>query len=114
MTYRLPDLFSQSSSYFNTVPITDKKELAVKEKKALSQEKMILNYFKASPYTGFTPSQVWISFGQCWPKHSVGPRITTLTKKGFLIKTREKRPGYYGDPENVWKWKGESITKHSK
>lgn len=117
MNQYAPDLFSQSS-YFNTIPIEDKKELAVKEKKAKGQEEKIFSFFCESPHAMFTPSQVWISFGQCWPLTSVRARISNLTKRGMLRMTGDKRKGFYGELENCWqfvsplKWKGESITKH--
>lgn len=93
------------NSYHDSLPIGDQKELAVKEKRAKGQEEKIFSFFCEHSRQSFTPSQVWLSFGQCWPLTSVRARISTLTKNGFLTMTGERRTGYYGDPENCWKYK---------
>lgn len=92
------------NSYHNTVPIKDEKELQVKEKRAKGQEEKIFSFFCERPHQSFTPSQVWLMFGQCWPLTSVRARISNLTKNGMLRMTGEKRKGYYGDPENCWQF----------
>lgn len=92
------------NSYQNSVHETNEKVLAVKEKKAKGQEEQIFSYFCLHPRQSFTPSQVWLLHGQCWPLTSVRARITTLTNNGMLKVTGEKRKGYYGELENCWQF----------
>lgn len=91
-------------AYHNTVKITDKKELKAREKRAKSQEQEILSLFQRTQ-KAFGPSQVWQRYRDRWPLTSVRARISTLTKRGRLRMTGQKRKGYYGDPENVWQYK---------
>lgn len=96
--------FFQTNSYHNSLPIRDAKELEAKEKRARGQEEKIFSYFCEHPNMAFTPSQVWISFGQCWPLTSVRRSITNLTKRGYLKMTGNKRKGYYNELENCWQY----------
>lgn len=102
------------NAYHNSVPIKNEKELQVKEKRAKGQEEQIFSYFEMHQRMAFTPSQVWLVFGQCWPLTSVRARISNLTKAGMLRITGEKRTGYYGDPENCWQFVSPIKNKEGK
>lgn len=108
MSHTILSLFGDNS-YHNSVPIRDEKELQAKEEKAKSQDEMILHYFSGHQHSDFTPTQVWIAFGQRWPLTSVRRAITNLTKQGKLVITENKRPGIYGDLNNCWKYKPENL-----
>jgi len=90
-------------NYFNT---TNKKgkDLQDSEKKAVGQNKLIMEYFTLLKKGN--PTDVWeIMFTPKTPLTSIRRGITTLTKAGYLEKTNEMVPGFYGDPEHIWKLK---------
>lgn len=97
------DFSKRRKAYHNTVPVSGK-ELEAKEKRAEGQEEKIFSYFCEHPNMSFTPSQVWLIFGQCWPLTSVRARISNLTKYGYLRMTGDKRKGFYDELENCWQF----------
>jgi hypothetical protein len=103
------DLFTKNNSYHDSTRVQDDNVLASREKKARHQDELILKLFSDHPHTSFTPVDVHLRFGQCWPLTSVRRGISNLTKKGFLIVTGEKRMGLYGVENNAWKLNPEKI-----
>jgi hypothetical protein len=98
------DIF-KVNSYHNSMPLRDEPTLEVYEKKAKTQDEMILEYMRDNKYPSFTPCQVHRGVGQCWPITSVRRSITNLTRDGHLIMTEELRPGLYGHLNHTWKYK---------
>lgn len=94
------------NSYHNSTGVRDEKVLAEREVKAESLERRILSIMMKSPYTDFTPSQIWIMLGQDRQLTSVRARITTMTDNEYLIKVNKQRQGLYGVENNCWKWSG--------
>ena len=74
-----------------------------KEKRAINQSEKILALFKESPHCDFTPSEVYLKFGQQYPLTSIRRAISTLCKAGDLVKTDRKRIGIYGEDNYTWK-----------
>ena len=79
--------------------------LAKAESKAKSQEKAILELLIGGGK--YTASEVWglIYEPTATPLTSVRRALTNLMNKGKLIKTDEKKIGYYGSPEHYYKLK---------
>lgn len=102
------DFFSRTNSYHNTLPIVDEKELDKREEKAKGQDKQILEFFESHKHESFTPAQIHLLFAQKWPLTSVRRSLTNLSKAGKLLVTGEKRPGYFGEPNNCWRLKTEN------
>lgn len=92
----------QLNFFHNTIGLLPS-EHREREKKAISQDEKILKFFKENPHADFTPSQVWIQFGQQYPLTSIRRSITNLTKAGELVKTDNKRPGLFGEANYTWK-----------
>jgi hypothetical protein len=92
-------------SYYNTNNEIGK-QLAKSEKKALSQEEVILSLFNV--YKLLSPSfiqSIWINGVDrkvAPPITSVRRAITTLTNKGLLKKTNKMVKGSYDKNEHCW------------
>ena len=79
-------------------------ERATFNRKALSQETLILDYFKSMAGFQFTPSQILRNvFTAGVPLTSVRRALTCLTADGHLIKCTHQVVGPYGRPEFCWK-----------
>ena len=96
-------LFDNSTRSFHNTTDLKEKELINANKRANLQEQKILKFFEASQYNSYTPSEVWLAFGQQWPLTSVRRSITNLTNEGYLIKLKEQRVGFYGEKNYCWK-----------
>ena len=91
------------ADFFNT---TSESGATLKEyrAKAGKQERLILNFFALSIRSRFSPSYVHaMLYGDTAPITSVRRAMTSLTKKGLLVKTDEKVDGPYGRPEYLWR-----------
>lgn len=75
-----------------------------KEKKAMKQTDLVLEFFKQRPHNDYTPAQVWEHFKQ-YPITSIRRAISTLCKAGELVKTDNKRIGMYGEVNCCWRLK---------
>lgn len=95
---------SQLDLYYNTTGENGNK-LVQNKAKVSTQNQKILNFFTENKYSDFTPCEIWIAFGQQWPLTSCRRAITTLTDLGFLIKTENKRKGFYSEMNFTWKLK---------
>jgi hypothetical protein len=93
-------------SFFNTTN-EQGEALADYRRKAISQESLVLDYFKARPNMALSPSQVHagLQLGDT-PLTSIRRAITELTPM-YLVKTEKKRKSIYGRPEYCWKFKDE-------
>jgi hypothetical protein len=87
--------------YYNT---TSEKPSAVRSsrKKAKRQNEAIFDFFRKHPGQEFTPEEVWINTNLPCPITSIRRAITTMCKKGMLIKTPKKRISRYGRPAYTW------------
>lgn len=91
-------------SFHNTVGEVNP-ELGVSEKKAESQESIILAFFEKYDYLRFGPSYIFIELNQVWPITSVRRAITNLTAQDKLVKTAHQVKGIYGKKEFCWQLK---------
>lgn len=92
-------------SYYNTTGQRGE-QLEAFRKKATSQDKLILHFFKQTPRINYTPSQVWrMLYQERVPLTSIRRAITNLTGQGELIQVEEQRIGIYGRPEKCWRLK---------
>ncbi len=93
--------------YFNTTGLQPE-ELKSEEKKAQSQEQIILELFKK--YPEMSASDVFRRypnpdlFGP--PIHSIRRAITNLKNAGHLEITGNLKIGIYGKKEHIYKYKG--------
>ena len=92
----------QIEMFHNTIGLLPSEHRAA-EKKAVNQNEKILEFFKEHRYVDFTPSEVWLKFGQQYPLTSIRRAITDLTKAGELVKTDNKRKGMYNEINHCWK-----------
>ncbi len=107
---RIPDSapgLRKKPEYFNTIGL---KGHVLKERqfRAGSQTWAILEFFKLFPDKEFTPFQVQDyckTFSRYYPITSIRRAITVLTKLDRLVKTSNKRPGFYGDDNYTWQLK---------
>ena len=85
--------------FYNTNKLSGE-DLTKANENALSQEKEIMEFFKANPESCFTTRDIedLLSMNHDSCKRA----ITNLTKKGKLIKSENRVPGYYGYPVHVW------------
>jgi len=88
-------------SYFNTT--NEEKDLKKYQRKAKSQDEVILEFFKLHPYTVYSPDYIMDELGLECPITSVRRSISNLTKQGKLVKTDRKVLGKYGRLTNTWK-----------
>lgn len=95
---------TQLDMWHNTIGLLPSEKI-VKENKAINQNEKVLNFFKEHRYSDFTPSEVWLKFGQQYPLTSIRRAISTLCKIGELVKTENKRMGFYGEMNYCWKIK---------
>ena len=89
-------------NYFNTT--NEKNNLEKYQRKAKSQDDIIINFFKLHPDKAISPDYVLDELGLNCPITSVRRSISNLTKQGKLIKTERKVMGNYGRLTNTWKY----------
>jgi hypothetical protein len=81
-------------------------ELRQREMRNGSQNRIILDFFKAHPNMLFTPFEVQRYTGLIrTPITSVRRSITTLADLGHLVKTNTMREGEYGELNHTWRLK---------
>ena len=91
-----------SDSYYNT-PGTSGQELAKRERKAKSQEELILDWFERLPGMCYAPSEVQKRLGlMAVPITSIRRAMTNLTKRRRLRKTAQQVTGPYQHAEHTW------------
>lgn len=79
------------------------------EKKNIGQNEKVLKFFQDSPNQDFTPTEVFVLFGQQYPITSIRRAITDLTKAGDLeivdgVRRQGLYPGRRGT-NGVWRLK---------
>ena len=92
------------TGYNNTTNLIGK-ELEKANQKTLSQTEAIKDIFFTRAGIKLTPADVYIIYCEEFKKillSSVRARMTSLTKKGYLVKTEIMRKGLYGAPEHCW------------
>jgi plasmid rolling circle replication initiator protein Rep len=97
-------------NYYNT---TNEKGDNLKENtiKAISQDNVILKYFKDNKGVKLSPSMVLNRTNLKCPITSIRRSMSNLTSEGYLIKTDEKVTGIYGRPEYLWKYYKNDLNK---
>jgi len=93
--------------FFNT---TNESGVALRTAHArtLTQEEIILNFFKLNKNKAFSPEEVQTF---CLPKApitSIRRALTVLTEAKKLFKTGEKKVSKWKVNTNTWKWTDES------
>ncbi len=93
----------KDQSFYNTINL-EAKDLSLAQVNALTQEQRILRWFMRQGRTAsFGPSAVLIRvFHNGTPLTSVRRAMTSLTKRGDLIKCAAMIMGTYGKPEHLW------------
>lgn len=86
-------------AYHDTVPGVDLRQA---EDAALRQEGRILKLYQ-SMGCAMTPSRVHRHVGGTSPLTSTRRAITTLERRGWLVKTDETAQGPFGRPEHAWR-----------
>jgi hypothetical protein len=86
------------NSHFNTTNESGK-QLSLLNEIAVNQEEKVLELFTI--YKKLSPSDVHKYYSQN-PITSLRRAISNLTKKGFLIKTNEKKIGEWNRNEYIW------------
>lgn len=88
-------------SYHDSVP-ANTQELDDYEKKASTQDAVVLQVFRKNPFRAFTPFEVHAIAGLNCPLTSIRRSITNLTKKGLLIKVKPRQKERYGRENRMW------------
>lgn len=100
--------------FHNTIELTGE-PLQQAEKKALTQEDKIYNFFVKKAGKEFTPCEILqiLTFTGILPKvtpiTSIRRAISNLTTAGKLIKTDTRKLGFFGTLNYTWKLKGEVM-----
>lgn len=93
-------------SYHPSSPKTTVEQALAGEKRAATQEQVILALFRAYEGESFTPSEVAnrVNRGRSpeWPITSIRRSLTNLTERGALRRLPVQRMGPLGSPEHAW------------
>jgi len=94
-----------TQNFFNTIELAGS-ELKQAEEEAGSQNDQVLRIYQEHADQLLPPTEVHRLYAN-WntPLSSIRRSITTLTKLGYLVKTSEMRPGWYGRDNHCWKLK---------
>jgi len=93
-----------NDSFYNTIHL-EARELSEAQQKALTQEQRILRFvIRFRQRASFAPSAIAKSVfdGEGIPITSVRRAMTSLTKRGDLLKSGAMIIGPYGKPEHLW------------
>lgn len=93
-----PDLFAH---FHNTVKLSGSGLVHAKSR-AMTQESLILAWFKLHPGLPLTPEQASVALPARVPLTSVRRAISDLTHAGKLRKTTRMTEGKYGLPIHYW------------
>jgi hypothetical protein len=99
----------QVKSYHETVPL-EAAERKVATRRANIQEQGVTILFEKNPTSKVGVSQVWSEgvkrglWSADTPLTSIRRAVSTLCKRGVLVKTDETRIGSYGKPEFKYKF----------
>lgn len=97
------ELFNRTTrqSFHNTIVLKGE-ALQKRELRTDSQNAQILDFFKRNPDQSFTPSEIYEHFNKKWPITSIRRGMTDLTVQDYLVKTKERRAGMFGDLNFAW------------
>lgn len=89
--------------HYNTTAATGT-QLELYRSKNTAQNDRILSYMRQRPDTGFSPEQIReiVFRHHNTPLTSIRRALSTLTRKGYLIKTDNKRWTSYGRKAHLW------------
>jgi hypothetical protein len=103
-----------STNFFNSINLSGA-DLKRETARAATQEKLILNIFKANPEKKLSPSQIHEIFTRKYqlypPITSIRRAMTNLSGGMGLQKTDEMIKGLYNLPEHTWKLSTTTTTK---
>ena len=104
--HRTPRALVPPRAFHVSSPRTTVDEAREGERRAAGQEQVILALLRLHAGESFTPSEVanHVNCGRdrAWPVTSIRARLTTLTQRGLLRRTNERRMGPLGSPEHAW------------
>lgn len=92
----------QTTLHHNTTQL-DASDLVVANKKAYSQQELILRIFEKYPKKEFTPLSIWRITDRAYRETSIRRAITNLTSMGLLEKTGNKVKEEYGAINFTWR-----------
>ncbi len=92
---------SKTKEYFDTTKV-EAEALDLFTEKARNQNNIIYEVFCENPHMEFTSHEIEAILEHKYPRSSIVRGINTLTKKGLLLKTRNKVIGEYGRPVYTW------------
>lgn len=103
-------MLQEQNVFYNTIGL-ENSELQTAVNKCKGQDKLVYAFFQNNPGACFSPFQVLRILGKLrpdiisdkTPKFSIARSMSTLTKKGFLTKTKEMIQEELGKPNHVWK-----------
>lgn len=99
------DLFGdpvrQTPPFYNTSHLTGA-DLTQAKRAAMTQEELILAFFKARAGQLLTPEDALKALSPRTPITSARRAISNLTLEGHLIKTERMRAGRHGKPIHYW------------
>ena len=89
--------------FYNTYNLQGK-ELKERKMRVGSQNRIILDFFKAHPGILFTPFEVQRYTGLIrTPITSIRRAMTCLTDLGYLVMTNKMKEGEYGEKNHTWR-----------
>ena len=90
--------------YFNSTNLHGQ-QLSGYRVRASRQDDSILEFFLANPKAEVTPNDLHRMIPSLMgaPLTSVRRSFSTLTDRGYLLKTDEQIPGPYGNPITLWR-----------
>jgi len=97
----------QELDFYNTTNLTGE-ELAQERANCKGQEKDVLDLYHRHNETAASPEDIhqhynYLKGDNRTPLTSIRRAITTLTKKGLLVKTDEHKIGQYGKKIYLWR-----------
>jgi hypothetical protein len=92
----------KQSAFYNTIALTST-ALSTAERKAESQDSIILSFMQAHPYQGFTPFEVHRAvMNDRTPITSTRRALSSLCKRGELVKLDETVKEKYDQVNHKW------------
>ena len=93
------------NAFYNTINETPIQKEA-SDKRAIAQQDFILSIFERDKRVGLTPEWVWdFYYKRKPPVTSIRRAFSNLQAQGLIEKTGEMRPGIYGKPVHIWRFR---------
>jgi hypothetical protein len=89
-------------AYHLSQPHLSASQVADYQAAAMTQESLVLDFFRSHPTCSFSPEQIQSAVLPSAPLTSVRRAITNLTNRGELVRADGAVVGRYGRPVGVW------------